>query len=77
MRWDKRRQFRPNDFYDFHHASAAMAYFDAFLTEEPLREMIQSPRLEFEAVNGCRVASAIKDAVEVVRGCVPRRASTG
>ena len=36
FRWDKARRFTSNDFYDFEHASAALAHCQAFFTEHPL-----------------------------------------
>jgi len=36
-RWDKKRKFDGNDLLDFHHATAALAYCDVFLTDGPSR----------------------------------------
>lgn len=65
MRWDKSRQFKANDYYDFQHAAAALAYCDAFMTEGPLHHLVT--QLGLEEVNGCRVFSDIGAAAEHVR----------
>ncbi|WP_395710307.1 hypothetical protein [Reyranella sp.] len=67
MRWDKERKFKPNDFYDFEHATAALTYCDAFLTESPLHILVTRPQIDLEQVNGCRVISDLDLAVEFVR----------
>lgn len=67
MRWDKPRRFKPNDFHDFRHAAGALGYCDAFLTEGPLLELVMSPRLGLRDLSGCRVASELEDAVDLVR----------
>jgi hypothetical protein len=67
MRWDKKRKYRPNDYYDFEHATAAMAYCDLFLTEGPLHVMVTGPQVNLEAINGCKVISNVADAVEFLR----------
>lgn len=64
MRWDKNRKFKPNDYYDFEHATAALSYCDAFLTEGPLHDLVTRPQVNLEAVNGCRVFSDIEPAVD-------------
>jgi hypothetical protein len=66
LRWDKKRQFKPNDFFDFHHASAALAYCDAFFTEGPLRTWSVAPNVRLTALNGCQVASKLPQAIEIV-----------
>ena len=55
MRWDKKRKFKPNDYYDFEHATAALSYCDAFLTEGSLHSLATRPQVNLEAVNGCWV----------------------
>lgn len=67
MRWDKERLFKPNDWHDFGHATIALTYCDAFLTERPLHHLVSTPRLDLEKVNGCRVASGMEEAIGVVR----------
>ena len=67
MRWDKDRKFKPNDYYDFEHATAALSYCDAFLTEGSLHGLVTRPQVDLESVNGCRVFSDVDAAVEHVR----------
>lgn len=67
MRWDKDRKFKPNDYYDFEHATAALSYCDAFLTEKPLRDLVTRPQTNLEIVNGCRVFSDVQSAVDYMR----------
>ena len=42
VRWDKGRKLVANDFYDFQHAAAAVGYCSAFMTEKPLRSLLQA-----------------------------------
>jgi hypothetical protein len=67
MRWGKNRKFKPNDYYDFEHATAALGYCDAFLTEGPLHDLVTRPQVNLEAVNGCRVFSDVEAAADYVR----------
>lgn len=66
MRWDKERQFKPNDYYDFEHATAALGYCDMFFTDGPLHHLVTRPQLNLEVVNGCKVISDLQSAVEHV-----------
>lgn len=63
VRWDKHRVFRANDFMDFHHASAALPYCDAFFTETPLRVLLRQRHTRLSALFPCAV---IDDAVEAL-----------
>jgi len=67
LRFDRKRRFKPNDWHDFRHAAAALAYCDVFLTESPLHELVSRPQLGLLGINGCRIASRIDDAVEILR----------
>jgi hypothetical protein len=64
MRWDKGRKFKPNDYYDFYHATAALSYCDAFLTEGPLHHLVTQTQINLEIVNGCRVFSDVQAAAD-------------
>lgn len=66
MRWDKQRKFKPNDYFDFQHGTAALAYCDLFLTEKPLWDMIRRPQLNLESVNGCRTVWELGEAVDAL-----------
>jgi hypothetical protein len=67
LRWDKSRRFEANDFYDFPHASAALAYCRAFFTEHGLRTMIASGHLALDKLYGCRVVSQVREATEYLQ----------
>lgn len=67
MRWDKGRKFKPNDYYDIQHATAALAYCDVFLTESSLHYLVTRPQISLESINSCRVFSDLKAATEYVR----------
>ena len=66
MRWDKERKFKPNDYYDFEHATAALGYFDAFLTEAPLHHLVTRPHLGLEALNGCQIFWEVEKAADYI-----------
>lgn len=66
MRWDKTRKFKPNDYYDFEHATAALSYCDAFLTEGSLHDLVTRPQINLETINGCRVFSDVQAAADHV-----------
>jgi hypothetical protein len=66
MRWDKDRKFKPNDYCDFQHTTAALSYCDASLTEGPLHDLLTRPLVNLESVNGCCVFSDGDAAVERV-----------
>lgn len=40
VQWDAGRRYKTNDFDDFHHAAAALAYCDCFATEGPLSKIL-------------------------------------
>ena len=67
MRVDKARRFKPNDFYDFRHAAAALGYCDMFLTERPLHDLVRRKQLDLLALNDCHVVSDLEEAVEAIR----------
>lgn len=66
MRWDKSRRFKANDWYDFQHATAAVGYCDAFLTEGSLHHLLTRPQMALDGVSACRVASEPAEALAVV-----------
>lgn len=67
MRWDKERKFKPNDYYDFQHATAALSYCDAFLTERPLHDLVTRPHVSLDSINDCQVFSDIDAAAAHIR----------
>ncbi|WP_461605520.1 hypothetical protein, partial [Aeromonas allosaccharophila] len=64
VRWDKRRKLEANDFYDFQHAAAALGYCSAFMTEKPLRSLLQQKHLQLANDYPCLVIADINEAVE-------------
>lgn len=53
VRWDQKRNLCGNDLFDFHHAHAALAYCNVFLTEKPLSDMLGQRHLGLTRY-GCR-----------------------
>lgn len=64
VRWDKGRKLSRNDFYDFHHAEAAVGYCDAFLTEKPLMTLLKQKHLKLEKDFPCKVMANADDATK-------------
>jgi hypothetical protein len=67
VRWDKGRKLVANDFYDFQHAAAAVGYCNAFMTEKPLRSLLQQKHLQLTNDYPCVVISDVCEAVNWVR----------
>jgi hypothetical protein len=65
-RWNKTQRLDAHDLLDFQHAAAALAYCDGFLTDGPMRTMIQQKHLALDAELGCRVASSLGEALTLV-----------
>jgi hypothetical protein len=68
--WDGPRKYRPNDFWDFGHAAAALPYCDAFATERPLSSALLQANLT--ETYSCKVFSTtdlLLDWLESLRGC--------
>jgi hypothetical protein len=63
-RWDKGQKFEANDFYDFHHASAALAFCRAFFTERSLRFTITANHVALDKLYKCDVIAGIANAVD-------------
>lgn len=66
LRWDKGRKFKPNDFYDFHHVSAALAYCDAFFTDSPMKNMVSAKHVNLHSFYNCQVASSAEEALAYI-----------
>ena len=75
LRWNKGRQFRANDLWDFSHASAALAYCDAFFTERSLRTMVTERHIALDKLYACHVSSDESDAISFLSGIVESRYS--
>ena len=63
LRWNKGRNFRANDLWDFSHATAALGYCDAFFTESSLHTMVTQRHVALDKLYECRVASSVDDAI--------------
>lgn len=55
VRWQRNRAFQATDFYDFHHATAALPYCDVFLTERFLGTVLTRPPLSLDDHFGTKV----------------------
>lgn len=66
VRWDKKRKITGNDLFDFHHAEAALGYCDLFLTEGPLRTLLNQNHLELKEHFPCKVVASIQEAIEAI-----------
>jgi len=67
FRWDKLQRFKPNDFYDFRHAAAALGYCSAFFTEKALRATVTAKHVALDELFGCRVIADLAEAVDFLR----------
>jgi len=72
FRWDKLRTFKANDIFDFFHASAALAYCQAFFTERSLCATITSKELGLDKFYNCHVVAKVEDAITYVRTLLPK-----
>jgi hypothetical protein len=72
VRWDQRRNFKENDFFDFHHAEAALGYCDVFLTDGPMKVLLTANHVALDRKMDCVVLSEVAEAVACLR-----RISTG
>jgi hypothetical protein len=69
VRWQRNRDFKASDFYDFHHATAALPYCDVFLTECFLGTILTRPPLALDAHFGTKVLWDEADAAEALLKC--------
>lgn len=58
---DKNRKYKPNDYFDFKHASAAIPYCDIFATDTQLATLLKSGNLSFEDKYNTKVVSTSGD----------------
>lgn len=70
VRWNKTQQLEANDFYDFHHAAAALGYCDVFLTERGLKSMVTAKHIALDARYACKVVASVDEAITVLRSQV-------
>lgn len=59
VRWDSKRNFKPNDFFDFQHSRAALPYYNYFFTERPLKHLLETKPYELDKKYNCIVESDI------------------
>ena len=67
VRQDIQRKFDPNDMSDFRHAQAALPYFDYFLTENNLRDLVTRNNIRFDTQYECVVASNPREAMDHIK----------
>jgi hypothetical protein len=67
VRWDITRKFKRNDVHDFRHAQTALPYFDFFLTEHPLKDLITGGNTAFHKKYSCVVLSHPHEAFEAIK----------
>ncbi len=67
MRWDKKREFKSNDFEDFAHASSALPYYDCFFTEKPLTVLLKSGPFNLNKKYSKIVHYNISDAIQTIQ----------
>jgi hypothetical protein len=68
IRWERSRKYEANDMHDIGHASAALPYFDTFLTEHSLRHLLTRKDLGLDRLYDCMVVSDPRVATETIRG---------
>ena len=77
LRWNKGRQFRANDLWDFSHASAALPYCDAFFTERSLHTMVTERHVALDKLYACHVTSNESDAISFLAGIADQSHRSG
>jgi len=63
LRWDRKRNYKFNDLSDLRHAAMAIPYCDVFLTEEPLRKLVNKRHLGLTERFPCRSFSNPSEAL--------------
>ena len=56
-----------NHFFDFEHATGALAYCDAFFTEGFLANLVNAKHINLSQLNGCQTTNSADEAVRIVR----------
>jgi hypothetical protein len=62
MRWNRTQRIDANDLYDFHHAEAALAYCDVFLTDGPMHTLLNQRHLAIARDFPCQIISSLGEA---------------
>ncbi|MDX1727924.1 hypothetical protein LOC50_16440 [Pseudoalteromonas sp. SCSIO 43095] len=63
---EQQSNIKVNHYFDIHHASAALPYFDVFLTEKSLKDAIQRVSPKYLSFNKCKVGSTPEEAIEIL-----------
>jgi len=63
IRWETKRKYKQGDAYDIQNATAALPYFDTFLTENSLRHLLTRNDLALDSLYNCTVISDPKRAI--------------
>jgi len=71
VRWDQRRNPTGCDLLEFQHAQAALPYCDVFLTDGPLRELLEQRHIWTQEDFACQVLSNPESAVAYLRHGIP------
>lgn len=61
IRWDSDRRYKRGDWHDVLHASVALPYCDAFFTDRPLKTLLTTKPLVYDAVYGTKVMSEVEE----------------
>jgi len=77
LRWNKGRQLEVNDLFDFEHATAALAYCDAFFTDRSLCALTTARNVSLDQINNCRVTAHVDQAVNVLKEFLNRNHNRG
>lgn len=67
LRWNKGTKFTSNHLFDFEHASAALAYCDAFFTEGFIANTANARHTNLVELNGCQTTSSVDEAVQILK----------
>lgn len=67
VRWDIKRKFKRNDVHDFRHTQTALPYFDFFLTDHSLKDLITRSNTAFHKKYSCEVFSHPHEAFEGIK----------
>lgn len=63
LRWDRNRNYKSNDLFDFRHAEAALSYCDYFFTEKSLCHLVQNRNMKLSETFECQVHHRAEDAL--------------
>ena len=67
VRWNRGHQLEANHFLDFHHASAALGYCQAFFTERSLCSLLTSKHISLDKQHDCVVIYKVQDALSYLK----------